>query len=173
MLSQRTLDHLSVVMFIAMLFFSSTLDLVPGLTGPGKLTRERTAELSWPPPALVDLFWVWGEWDPLLVSNPTWLEFMAFASVPYMFFYMAAIFAFATQRGEWIRTPTIVWASMLSYSVVVILLAETYGDVPPPSLPIVYAAYSAYVYFPVYMIWRVGRSGPVFPAAAAPQKKRQ
>lgn len=121
---------------------------------------------------MVDAFWFYAPYDPLLVSNPTWLHAMAFPSFFYMCYYVAAIYAFS-KKAEWIRTPSVVWGAMMSYSVLVIVLEEVWGPVRAPNLTVIFSAYCPlYILFPFLMIFRAGGKGKMFPENLRSQKRK-
>lgn len=157
-------DRAIAASFAIMLVISLTLDLVPVLSGHGEVSRDKLATKTWPPQPVVDLFFFWCEnFDPLLQSNPKWLEGMGFASFFYQLFYVCGIWAFAKQQGEWIKQLCIVWGSMLSYSTALILVEQVSGPHPAPSLPVTFLAYGPYVVFPLFVIWRAWGPGRMFP----------
>lgn len=120
----------------------------------------------WPPARLLALVHWWERsFDPLLLARPAWyratiwLDVLAFGP-----FYAAALYAFARGR-DWIRLPSVVWASMLFTNVFIILFDELRGIHATPSPGIVVAANAPWLLVPLLVIWRVGRSEHPFTRA--------
>ena len=115
----------------------------------------------WPPPALVELVHWWGRsFDPLQWARPAWWRATIWIDVlgfgPY---YAVAIFAFLRGR-DWIRTPSIIWASVMLTNVTIIMFEEMIGPHATPRPGIVWAANLPWLLFPVLVIWRMWRERP-------------
>ena len=116
----------------------------------------------WPPKAAVDLFhWYGRTYDPLLVARPPfwratiWIDVLLFG--PY---YVAAIYAFWKGR-DWIRIPTIIYATMLFTNVVTILFEEKLGAHAAPSFTTASSSPNlAWLVFPVLLIIRMASEHP-------------
>ena len=110
----------------------------------------------WPPAALIDLVHWWGRtFDPVLLARPPW--WMATIWIDALFFgpyYAVAIFAFWKGR-EWIRIPTIVYASVIMTNVVIILSEEIWGAHASPELPIVLLANAPWLLVPLFLLFRM------------------
>jgi len=110
----------------------------------------------WPPKAAVDLFhWYGRTYDPLLVARPPfwratiWLDVLLFG--PY---YIAAIYAFWKGK-DWIRLPTIIYATMLFTNVVIILFEERLGIHKAGNFAMVFGSNLAWLVFPVLLVIRM------------------
>jgi len=68
----------------------------------------------WPPRFMVDAVHWWGRnYDPLLMARPTWWRvIIAIDATFFGPFYVCAVYAFVKGR-EWIRIPSIIWASVM------------------------------------------------------------
>jgi len=78
----------------------------------------------WPPPAVDAIHW-WGRtYDPVLLARPAcWKVTIWIDAVFFSPFYIAAIYAYIKGK-EWIRIPSIIYASML-LTVVLVIVAKT------------------------------------------------
>lgn len=106
------------------------------------------------------LRWYGENYDPLFLANPQWLRVMSGISA-FIFGPAYLVIAWATVRGEnAIRTPALVLASTLLYSMVVHLWMELYGEYPVPNLPVLLAVYAPYAAMPFALFWRFRRRSP-------------
>ncbi|HEX9648923.1 MAG TPA: emopamil-binding family protein [Cyclobacteriaceae bacterium] len=109
----------------------------------------------WPPPFIIDLVHWWGRnFDPALMAREPWWR--ATIWIDQLFFgpfYILAIYAF-TKSKEWIRIPSIVYASMLLTNVIIILWEEILGQHASNSIGIVLMANAAWVIMPLLIIFR-------------------
>jgi Mn2+/Fe2+ NRAMP family transporter len=64
------------------------------------------------------------------------------------------------QRRNTIRTPAIVYAVVMLYSMVVHIVVELWGDLPPPNLLVFAGVYAIYVIAPVLLLWRMRDARP-------------
>jgi hypothetical protein len=117
----------------------------------------------WPPPVLVDLVHWWGrEFDPLLLARPAfwrmtiWIDVVFFGP-----FYAFAIYAFLRGR-DWIRTPAIFWAGLMTANVLIILMEERYGQWATPEWGVVLAANLPWLLLPSAVVLRLARSAHPF-----------
>src|SRR5262249_62346096 len=121
-LARRRLDLLFVVFFLINLGFITYIVDFEQIAVPN--AAHFTYPL-WPPAPLVDLVHWWGHtFDPLLIARPPWWK--ATIWIDAVFFgpyYAAAIYAYLKGR-EWIRIPSIIWASVLVTHVIIILSEE-------------------------------------------------
>jgi hypothetical protein len=112
----------------------------------------------WPPPFMVDLVHWWGNtFDPVLMARPPW--WMVTIWIDAVFFgpfYVVAIYAY-TKGKEWIRIPSIIYASVLLTNVLVILGEELFGAHATPNAPIVLMANAPWLLMPIYIIYRMWR----------------
>ncbi|HSB21190.1 MAG TPA: emopamil-binding family protein [Anaeromyxobacteraceae bacterium] len=113
----------------------------------------------WPPGPLLDLVhWYERNFDPLLLARPAWYRATIWLDVVcFGPFYAAAIYAFAAGR-DWIRIPSVVWASMMFTNVFIILFDEMRGTHATPHPMAVVGANLAWLLVPFLVVWRVGRS---------------
>jgi hypothetical protein len=120
----------------------------------------------WPPPFMVDAVHWWGRtFDPVLLARPAWWQATIWIDALFFGpFYVAAIYAFFKGR-EWIRIPGIIYASVMLTNVTIILAEEMFGEHRTPQLGIVLLANAAWVIFPMYLIYRLGRSERPFTRA--------
>lgn len=109
----------------------------------------------WPPAFIVDLVHWWGNnFDPALMAREPWWR--ATIWIDQLFFgpfYIVAIYAFMKGK-EWIRIPSIVYASMLLTNVIIILWEEVLGEHASDSLGTVFFANAAWVIMPILIIYR-------------------
>ena len=161
-LSDRKFDWVFIAFFVVnLVFITYFVDLEQVLIPD---TSSFTYPV-WPPKAAVNLFhWYGRTYDPLLMARPPfwratiWLDVLLFG--PY---YIAAIYAF--WRGkDWIRLPTIIYATMLFTNVVIILFEEKLGAWAAPSFPMVLGSNLAWLVFPVLLIIRMWPSEHPFTA---------
>lgn len=137
----------------------------------------------WPPRVAVDFAHWWGRtFDPLLLARPVWWKVIigidALLCGP---FYAVATYAYARGR-EWIRIPSIMYASFMLTAVSIILAEEAFGPHRTPHLVIVLLANAGWVLVPLYILARMAGcvhpfseppTAPVAPhAVAAGQAKR-
>ena len=120
----------------------------------------------WPPPFMVDLVHWWGRtFDPVLMARPVWWKMTIWIDVLFFGpFYLFGIYAFVRGR-DWIRIPGIIYASVMLTNVTIILGEEAFGPNRTPELGMVMLANSAWVVFPIYIIFRLARSAHPFTRA--------
>jgi len=121
---------------------------------------DRAAALDWVGPDVVDpfgraLWWYGANFDPLVAENPLFLRIMSGLSA-FVFgpFYFVLAWGVAKQRA-WIRTPAIVYAGVMLYSMVVHIGVEVWCDTPPPNLAVFFATYAIYVVAPAVLLRRM------------------
>ncbi|OQR95103.1 hypothetical protein ACHHYP_00389 [Achlya hypogyna] len=121
--------------------------------------------VNWPPPFLVRALHQWGDdFDPLLNARPLWFK-VCFGlemtlQVPY---YIVAIYAF-TKGCEWIRLPTVIYASMslttmISFSRAnsshaIVLVEQFYGEFATPAPLVILASYLPFAFAPAAFLYR-------------------
>ena len=155
-LSRRPLDVALVAFFVVNLCFTTyvvSLEQIV-IADPLHFTPP-----GWPPERLLALVHWWERsFDPLLLARPAWyratiwLDVLVFGP-----FYAAAIYAFARGR-DWIRLPSVIWASMLFTNVFIILFDELKGIHATPSPGVGVAANASWLLVPVVVIGRMARS---------------
>ena len=159
-LRERPLDVALVAFFAVNLCFTTyvvSLEQIV-IADPSHFTAP-----PWPPASLLSLVHWWERsFDPLLVARPAWYRATIWLDVVVFGpFYAAAIYAYARGR-EWIRLPSVIWASMLFTNVFIILFDELKGSHPTPSPAVVVAANAPWLIVPVLVVWRVARSPHLF-----------
>ena len=123
----------------------------------------------WPLPFMVDMVHWWGRsFDPLLMARPTWWRVIIGIDVIFFGpFYVCAIYAF-TKGREWIRIPSIIYASVMLTMVIVISGEEMFGPHASPELGIVLLANGPWALFPLFLLYRmITRPHPFTRAAEA------
>jgi len=113
----------------------------------------------WPPPRLLALVhWYERSFDPLLLARPAWYRATIWMDV-LLFgpFYAVAIWAYARGR-DWIRIPSVIWATMMVTNVSIILFDELLGEHATPRPGAVVGANLAWLLVPFLVGWRVLRS---------------
>lgn len=160
----KRLGDIALIVFFAinLLFITYIVDLETlVIPDPGHFTYP-----FWPPPAAVDLIHQYGRTlDPLLIARPMWWKMTIWIEA--LFFgpyYLAAIYAFLKGK-EWIRIPSIIYASSIMTNVVIILGEEKYGAHAAPSFPLVLLLNLPWLLFPAYLIYRMWRSPHPFTQA--------
>ena len=113
---------------------------------------------AWPPQFMLTVIHWWEKtFDPLLWARPAWyratvwLDVLAFG--PY---YAVAVYAFLRGR-DWIRIPSIIWASIMSANVFIILFDELRGTHASPHPVAVVLVRAAWLLAPLLVGWRVLR----------------
>jgi hypothetical protein len=98
------------------------------------------------------LYWYAVKYDPLLVANPLFLQVMSAISA-FVFGPLYLVLAWGLyQRRPWFRTPAVVWAWTMLYSMSVHVAVELWGDHPPPNLLVFTAIYAMYALFPALLL---------------------
>jgi hypothetical protein len=110
----------------------------------------------WPPAPLVDLIhWYGRTFDPLLLARPPfwkatiWIDALLFGP-----FYVVAIHAYWKGR-DWIRLPSIIYATMLFTNVVMILSEEAFGVHAAPSFAAVLGFNLLWLLMPFWIVARM------------------
>jgi emopamil binding protein len=113
----------------------------------------------WPPGPLIDLVHWWGRsFDPVLLARPAWWKATIWIDALFFGpFYLVGIYAFATGK-DWIRLPSVIWASVMLTNVTIILSEEMFGAFATPQLPMVLFANLAWLVMPLLMIARMARA---------------
>jgi hypothetical protein len=152
-LARRPLD----IALIA--FFVVNLGFITYIVDVEQLVIADPAHFSyppWPPPAMVDLVHWWGRtFDPALMAREAWwratiwIDALGFGP-----FYAVAIYAWWKGR-DWIRIPSIMWASVMMTNVTVILLEELRGAHATPRPGVVLAANAPWLLMPILVLARM------------------
>jgi hypothetical protein len=125
----------------------------------------------WPPPAAVDLIHWWGRtFDPVLMARPAWWKVTIWIdSLFFGPFYIVGIYAYIKGK-DWIRIPSIIYASTLLTNDLIILGEEISGIHATPRLPIVVLANLPWLLFPIYIIYRMWRYPQPFTEVVPPEE---
>jgi hypothetical protein len=117
----------------------------------------------WPPAFFVDMVHAYGHaLDPLLLARPPWwkatiwIDALCFG--PY---YVVALYAFIMGKN-WIKLPSIIWASVLMTNVIIILSEEFFGPFATPHPLIVFLLNLPWLLVPLAMIARMARQAQPF-----------
>jgi hypothetical protein len=152
----RPLDIVIVAFFlINLLFITYMVDLE-------QLVIPNAAHFTypiWPPRPIVDLIHAYGRmYDHDLIARPVWWKMTIWIdNLLFGPFYVVAIYAFVTGKN-WIRMPSVIYASMLMTNVIIILGEEYAGQYSSPNFPLVLLANLAWLAFPLLIIGRMWRS---------------
>lgn len=151
-LAQRKIDWIFLgYFFINLTFITYIVDVEQIIIAdPSNFTYP-----LWPPKMFVDLIhWYGRTFDPVLMARPVWWRVTIWwDSLLFGPFYVAAIYAYWKGRN-WIRIPSIIWASIMLSGVAVILAEETWGPYATPQLPMVLALNAPWVFFPLWILIR-------------------
>ena len=165
-LSPRRLDLVLLAFFVInLLFITYVVDLE-------QLVIANPHHFSypwWPPRPAVDLVHWWGShFDPDLMARPVWwtmtiwIDDLGFGPL-----YVLAICAYV--RGwDWIRLPSVIYASMLFTKVVIILGEEYAGATPSPHFAVVLLANLPWLVFPALIVHRMAHGEHPFTEAIPP-----
>jgi hypothetical protein len=154
-LRRRPLD------IVILIYFLFNLVAITYLFDIEQIVIPDTAHFSypaWPPRAIVDLSHWWGRTvDPLLFARPPWwratIWIVAVLFGPY---YAFAIYAFIRGRN-WIRIPSIIYASIMLTNVTIILSEEIWGPHASPHLLSVVGANASWIIVPALLLVRMRR----------------
>lgn len=154
-LSRRRLDLLFVAFFLLNLLFITYIVDIEQIIIPDPAHFQYPI---WPPAPLVDLIhWYGRTYDPLLLARPPWWKATIWIdSLFFGPFYAAAIYAYLKGK-DWIRIPSIIWASVMMTNVTIILSEEIWGPHASPQLVMVILANLAWFAFPIGVIARMSR----------------
>lgn len=161
----RPLDMALVAFFlINVLFITYLVDLE-------QLVIPNAAHFTypvWPPRFAVDLIHAYGHlYDHDLIARPVWWKMTIW--IDNLFFgpfYVVAVYAYI--RGKnWIRLPSVIYASVLLTNVIIILGEEYAGTFASPHFPLVLLANLPWLVFPIIIIGRMWRAERPFAAPCA------
>jgi hypothetical protein len=152
-ISKRKLDMVLIVFFIVNLFFITYIVDIEQIIikDPNNFNYP-----FWPPAFLVNLVHWWGKnFDPVLMARPVWWKVTIWwDSLVFGPFYAVAIYAYCKGK-EWIRIPSIIWATLMLAGVAVILAEEMWGTYATPRRDVVLPANAGWVIFPLYILIRM------------------
>ena len=101
--------------------------------------------------------------DPLLIASPYYLRISCFISA-FVFgsFYPVLVYALVTGK-DWIRMPAIVYASAMTYGMVMFLCLEFFGPLPPSNLGWFALWNLPYLVVPLLLAYRMWEPDPFRP----------
>jgi hypothetical protein len=148
------------LLFIA--FFLLNLGFITYMVDLEQLVIADPAHFAyplWPPAPLVDLVHNYGKaLDPLLLARPVWWRATIWIDALFFGpFYAVALYAYIRGR-DWIRMPTVVWASVLMTNVTIILFEEVAGPSATPQLPLVILLNLPWLLVPIAALFRMWRN---------------
>jgi hypothetical protein len=154
-LSRRRLDLLFIVFFLINLLFITYIVDIEQIIIPDPLHFQYPI---WPPAPLVDMVHSYGRmFDPLLLARPPWWKATIWIDALFFGpFYAVALYAY-TKGKDWIRIPSIIWASVMMTNVTIILSEEIWGPHASPQLGIVLLLNLPWFLLPIAVIARVSR----------------
>eukprot|EP00823_Brevimastigomonas_motovehiculus_P009380 TRINITY_DN9046_c0_g1_i1.p1 TRINITY_DN9046_c0_g1~~TRINITY_DN9046_c0_g1_i1.p1 ORF type:complete len:198 (-),score=38.50 TRINITY_DN9046_c0_g1_i1:274-828(-) len=157
-LFRRPLDLFLVIFFVINLFFITYIVDFEQIMVKDPKHFEYPV---WPPRCCIDLVHWWGNnFDPVLLARPPW--WMATIWIDALYFgpfYAAAIYAFIKCK-DWIRIPSIIWATAMFVNVTVILFEEKMGQFKTPRWDMVLFANAPWLLMPFVMFWRMRNHRP-------------
>ena len=109
----------------------------------------------------------------LAVARPAWyratiwLDVLVFGP-----FYAVALYAFGRGR-DWIRIPSIIWASIMFTNVFIILFDELRGAYASPHPAVVVMANAAWLLAPFVVVWRLRKEHPFTEEVVPPWEKTE
>ena len=105
-------------------------------------------------------FWWCEHADPVLQLNPLWIKYLSVLS-PVVFcpFYLASIYAI-TRRRDWIRIPSIMYASVLFVDLSAFFVEGVWGELPSPNMALFALGYGYYQLFPLLLLYRFWADDP-------------
>lgn len=164
-LRKRPVDIAVVIFFCINLFFITYVVDVEQLIIPN--ANHFTYPL-WPPRSMVDLVhWYGHNFDPVLIARPAWWRATIWIDALFFGpFYAVGIYAYAKGKN-WIRLPSVMWASVMLTNVSIILFEEVYGAHASPQLPRVFLSNAAWVIFPLIVLLRMWSSNTPFSSKKA------
>jgi hypothetical protein len=159
-LSRRKVDLLFIAFFLVNLFF------VTYIVDIEQIIIADPAHFQyplWPPPFFVDMVHSYARsLDPLVLARPPWWKATIWLDA--LFFgpyYAVALYAFIKGKN-WIRIPSVIWASVLMTNVIIILSEEFFGPSATPHPVIVFLLNLPWLLFPLGMIARMARKEQPF-----------
>lgn len=163
-ISKRKLDLFFIIFFGVNLFFVTYIVDIEQIiiANPFHFVYP-----FWPPPPFVNLVHHYGlTLDPLLMARPVWWKATIWIdSLFFGPFYAVAIYAYIKGR-DWIRLPSIIWASVMMTNVTIIMSEEIFGPHATPHLLIVALLNLPWFAVPIAVISRMYLSEHPFSARA-------
>ena len=155
-LKKRPVDIALIVFFVINLFLITYMIDIEQLV---IADAQHFTYPVWPPRWLVDLVhWYGKNFDPVLMARPAWWRATIWIdSLFFGPFYAIAIYAFIKGKN-WIRFGAIIWAAVMLTNVSIILFEEINGQYATPELGRVLMANTAWVIFPLLVLYRMWRS---------------
>lgn len=155
-LTRRRRDLVPIAFFAVNLLF---ITYVVSLEQSAIADPSSFAPPIWPPaPALEVIHWFERSFDPLLLARAAWYRATVWLDVlVFGPFYACALYAWIRGR-EWIRLPSILWASLMFTHVLVVLFDELKGEHPAPQPSAVLASNAAWFLVPIAVVARLWRS---------------
>ena len=158
--------------FPLLVFFATNLLFITYIVDLEQLVIPDPSHFTyplWPPPPAVNLVHWWGRtFDPVLMARPPWWKMTIWIDALFFGpFYLIALYAYLKGR-DWIRIPSIIYSSVLITNVLIILSEERYGAYATPHWTVVLLANLPWLLFPLYILYRMGRSPHPFTREAAP-----
>jgi len=166
-LRRRPMDIAIIVFFLVnLLFITYVVDLE-------QLVIANPAHFSyplWPPRVAVDaIHWYGYTFDHDLIARPVWWKMTIWIdNLGFGPFYVVALYAYAKGK-EWIRLPSVIYATALLTNVIIILGEEYAGATPSPNFPLVLLANLPWLLFPLLILARMGRTDHPFTQTADTQ----
>lgn len=110
----------------------------------------------WPPRPVVDMaHWFGNTYDHLLMARPVWWRMTIWIDALFFGpFYVVAIYAY-TKGRDWIRIPSVVYASVILTNVTIIMGEEFFGPHASPERAMVVFANGAWIAFPIFILVRM------------------
>ena len=117
---------------------------------------------------MVDLGHWWGQnFDPVLYERPVWWRMTIWIDALFFGpFYMFAVYAFAKGK-DWIRIPSVIYASVMLTNVTIILGEEFMGEYASPAIGLILLANASWVIVPILLLWRMWDAEHPFTRAAS------
>lgn len=163
-LSSRRLDYIFIGFFLINLSFITYLVDLEQLV----IADPRNFDYPlWPPAPLVDLVHWWGKnFDPVLLARPAWWRATIWIDALFFGpFYGFALYAFI-KGMDWIRLPSVIWASVMMTNVTIILFEELVGAHATPERVLVLLVNVPWLLVPVGVIARMWKSEHPFSESA-------
>ena len=159
-LSRRKFDLLFIAFFLVNLFFVTYIVDIEQIIIPDPAHFQYPL---WPPPFFVDMVHSYARsLDPLVLARPPWWKATIWLdAVLFGPYYAVALYAFIKGKN-WIKIPSIIWASILMTNVIIILSEEFFGPSATPHPVIVFLLNLPWLLFPLGMIARMARKEKPF-----------
>ena len=164
-LRERKADIVILVFFwINIIFITYLFDIEQVIVTDTSLAGTPEYEYPpWPPKPVVDAAYWWGKnFDELLMARPMfwrmtiWIDQLFFGP-----FYILANYAY-TKGKEWIRIPSIIYASVMMTNVTIIMGEEFFGVWAAETAAqraAVVAANASWFLIPAFIIYRMWTAG--------------